>query len=158
MSQNVQCILQVPTFRRRSFYSCTWVGICDLEGTWKWTDICRRDDTVTVGTQFLWNTELVDCRYCSLLGLTAYWIAWWHLKFCWSSWLVYINFLRDTSLYVCVCVHDSFKVRKNLLVFMKLRKTLCHLRPHQLIILNSHAHLCELELPQLYLRSRYCLN
>jgi len=80
--------------------------------TWEWTDIYRWERTVTVGTQFLWNTALVDCRYCSLLRLTAYWIAWWHLKFCWSSGLVYINLTTNRSLYVCVCVHDFLTLKE----------------------------------------------
>ena len=74
----------------------------------KRTDICRRDETVTVGTQFLRNTALVHWRHWILLGLIVYWIAWFYLKFCWSSSLVYITLIRNTILCVCVCVYETF--------------------------------------------------
>ena len=102
----------------------------------KRTDICRRDETVTVGTRFLRKTSLVDRRNLNLLGLIAYWIAWFYLKFCWSSWLVYIHLIRKTSFYVSVFVSMTLLTLKNLLSFMKLAKMLCHLRPRRVKILN----------------------
>jgi len=39
------------------------------------TAISRWDETITIGTLFLWNKELVDWRYRNLFGLIAYWRA-----------------------------------------------------------------------------------
>jgi hypothetical protein len=136
MSQNDQCILQDRTFHRRLFYSCTWVGMCDSERKWKWSAICRWDESITIGPHFLCNTELVDCRYWNMLGLITHWMDCCHLKFSLSNGLVYISLKRKTSLYVCICVYTFHTFWKNLCTFMKLSKTLCHLRPRQLILLN----------------------
>jgi hypothetical protein len=42
------------------------------EGVENWTAVCRRDETVTIGTQLLWNKQLVDWRYWNLFGLIVY--------------------------------------------------------------------------------------
>jgi hypothetical protein len=48
-------LLDENRYRRRLYYIYTWGESFEKEGMCKSTDICRWDDTIAIGTEFLWN-------------------------------------------------------------------------------------------------------
>jgi len=52
-----------------------------------------------------------------------------------------MNYLRNTSLCLCVCVQYSFRFWKNSFRFMKLRKTFCPLMSRQLVKCSTFSYI-----------------